>query len=197
MIVEIRGYAVPFNQATFIGSRIEKFEAGAFTSMLAKRSKVRVLWADHEDNAPVLDESAYLFQDDWGLGFRASVDTQRHPSVIPSMLSQSGSVNRASVGEFAIERSRNERWGTDALSVVSAASIGHISIVAKAAYQQTAVWPTCCSLRMAPQRISDAAARWSRGYGIHALGKLKEAFGPAQGADIFQKQAGQFFDEMA
>jgi phage head maturation protease len=175
--ITIKGYAVPFNRTVWIGDRQECFARCAFDAMFAapRRRNVKLMWASHDDGAPVLanvdGRSLNLFCDDYGLGFLAVLDMRSQNGCVSGnwgrladLKKSRNPVNRCSIGEFhASDSFEDEYLGAPRLCIMEA-SVGHISIVSNAAYRDfTGAWDSGC-VADAPWRVRDMAEQWESGW---------------------------------
>ncbi len=169
--IVLRGYAAPFNQQAFVadsgGGFNERILPRAFSGMLRDGRPVALQFDTH-DPAPALarsqDGTLTLFEDDYGLGFEASLpDTQGNWSICRSVIRTHGycSVNFAKCS--ARRLAQKGSWGT-ATDEIDWAEIDHITIAERAVYKGTSIWPAHCDLDRAPHRIQDAADRWAQGF---------------------------------
>ncbi len=168
-MIEIRGYAVPFDRTRHIASagHVEVFDHDAFADMIGR--SVPLVWDSHDDGAPELG-TATLFADDYGLAFFAAVDMERHRGRIAAMTRKQGPADQCSIGGLRILSDRSDVVRGIACQRITKASIDHIAIVDDAAYgKATAAWPTHDSLDHAPWRIQELAARWDKAHALYQL----------------------------
>jgi phage head maturation protease len=194
--IVLRGYALPFAQSTLLAGSCtyERFAATAFDRLLNRASPVAIRWGSHNEDAPVLartsDGTAGLFADEFGLGFWARVDVDRHWPKVREITQRVNPVDRCSVGGLVIVASDQDRCLGAPRETVSQAHIDHIAIVDySAAYKSTGVWPASHDLEMAPLRVQEMAARWSHGHAqwqrrANLIARAERiANGPGEGAD--------------
>jgi hypothetical protein len=184
--IVLNGYACPFGTPAVIGDRLEQFEAGAFSALLSKSPTIDLRWESHEPEAPQLastaDGSLTFFEDETGLGFEARLDMSDfwNWSRVRSITQKKNPMSLVSVGGLFISSSRRETLNIGQVTVVTAASIDHITICKDAAYRSTAVWPTHLPIEDAPWKIQNLASQWTEGRG--AWDRKRSARQPAEAA---------------
>jgi phage head maturation protease len=166
MSVIIRGYAITFEQLAAVpedeGGGLEVVTRGAFKNMLRAGTPVRLQFRTH-DRAPAIastsDGALALFEDDYGLGFSATL-ARPDWGMVRSIVQ--GKSALASV-HFTDRRFRASSFKGEAVQRVERAEISHIAIVDRAVYRATCVWRGDVPLDEAPLRVRDLANRWERG----------------------------------
>lgn len=160
--VEIRGYAVPYQQGADCRGVREQFCSGAFRAQLKGNPAVGVNAYDHDRRwfANSIDGTAQFFEDRYGLAFSAWLDADRPEQRRILYDVETGDLSFASVGLADVDD-----VAAGSTRVVARASLDHVTVCDGAAiYQQTGVWLAEKNSSYLPRmELTQLAARWAVG----------------------------------
>jgi hypothetical protein len=166
--VELRGFAIAFDQCGWVGSDAEIMDAHAFDVQVADRSpQVFINFNSHDD--PPLSKEVSLFTDSYGLGFRAKVDSQEWMWMSQPM--------RKSYCMCSINMTRriaepNRLTNGSPAERVVAAEINHICITDSPAHPGTGVWAIING--EPPARFRELNQQWRKGWNSFVLAKRRK-----------------------
>jgi hypothetical protein len=168
-IVRICGYAAVYEKVALYGDEYMVIARGAFAEMLRSNLPfIDVRWGGHGDDMEVIAyttaRNVGFFEDAVGLAFWADIGFRQNVSKLSELTKRVNPSDRASVNMEVIEESIEEHLGSP-LRRIQRATIDHVAIgMSAAAFMETGVWATHCSLDDAPDRIRNLASRWDAGW---------------------------------
>jgi HK97 family phage prohead protease len=158
MKLEIRGYALPFDQEAIVEGVRETVAPGAFEMCW----DVALHYGEHGGHriARRDDASLSLFQDRYGLAFQAYLEDDRAGVTCFNAIAR-GAFSGASVN-FVRMQADEKVFGCLFHRRITKARIDHIALTNRPCYENTGVWPAFNPEDL-PPRFRDLARRWNLG----------------------------------
>jgi len=154
----VQGYVVPWRQESrsVLDGEPTSFAPGAFDDFLSNEHDVYLCHDSHD--APAIARGVKLWRDDYGLAFEASLSEKAWVGIRRSMC---GSHTRVS-GLFHFDETERVEHRDYVETRVTKASLEHVAIVSRAAFQNTGAWSPEINGEM-PPRLQTLRDRWLAG----------------------------------